>query len=51
MTRRRDRPEKSIFVLKIEGKRESSIRALRWVLKTLLRRHGFRCLDVREGNR
>jgi hypothetical protein len=24
------------------------IRALRWVLKGLLRQHGFRCIDLRE---
>jgi hypothetical protein len=37
-----------IFTLKIEGKRDSSIRSLRWLLKTLLRQHGFRCVEAIE---
>jgi hypothetical protein len=46
---RRARPEpQPIFTLKIEGKRDSSIRALRALLKILLRRHGFKCIDARE---
>jgi hypothetical protein len=38
-----------IFVLKIQAKSSSAgIRALRMLLKTLLRRHGFKAVDVRE---
>ena len=37
------------FVLRIEAKPGAAgIRQLRWLLKTLLRRHGFRCVDARE---
>jgi hypothetical protein len=36
------------FVLKIEGRPGSGIRALRMLLKTLLRRYGFKALDLRE---
>jgi hypothetical protein len=45
----RERPEqRATFVLKIEGKSgQGGIRSLRWLLKTLLRRHGFRAIDVR----
>jgi hypothetical protein len=46
---RRGRPEKrSTFVLHIEGKPGTAIRSLRWLLKTLLRRHHFRALDARQ---
>jgi len=46
---RRTRPEKrSTLVLHIEGKPGTAIRDLRWVLKILLRRHGFKCIDARE---
>jgi hypothetical protein len=31
-------------VLRIEGKPGTAIRSLRWLLKTLLRQHGFRCV-------
>jgi hypothetical protein len=55
MTHRRPRPEpalaahRPIFRLKIKGKPGSDgIRALRAVLKILLRKHGFACLDARE---
>jgi hypothetical protein len=45
-----DREPRPIFTLRIEGKPGTAdIRALRWLLKTLLRQHGFRCLDVSEG--
>jgi hypothetical protein len=38
-----------IFLLKIEGRPGSAgIRALRALLKSLLRRHGFRAVDLRE---
>jgi hypothetical protein len=40
-----------IFTLKIEGKPGTAIRSLRALLKVLLRRHRFRCLDAREGDR
>jgi hypothetical protein len=45
-----DRPEKRpTFVLKIEGPPSVvGIHALRALLKILLRRYGFRCLDVRQ---
>jgi hypothetical protein len=47
---RRDREPRPIFTLQIEGKPGTDgIRALRWLLKTLLRQHGFRCLDVSEA--
>jgi hypothetical protein len=37
------------FTLKIEGKPgTASIRYLRLLLKALLRRHHFKCLDLRE---
>jgi hypothetical protein len=37
------------FLLKIEGKPGTAgIRALRLLLKTLLRRHGFKAVDLRE---
>ena len=41
------------FTVRIVGKPGTAgIRALRAILKTLLRRHGFRCLDARqEGGR
>jgi hypothetical protein len=48
---RRARPEqrqRPIFTLKIEGKPGTAIRDLRWVLKTLLRQHGFRCVEAIE---
>jgi hypothetical protein len=38
-----------IFVLRIVGRPGAAgIRALRALLKELLRWHGFRCIDVRE---
>jgi hypothetical protein len=37
-----------IFVLKIQGKPGTAIRALRWLLKRLLRQHGLRAIDLRE---
>jgi hypothetical protein len=51
MTVRRQPPDhRPIFTLRVEGKPGTAgIRALRWLLKALLRRHGFRCLDVSEG--
>jgi hypothetical protein len=39
---------KSIFILRLEGKPGTGIRALRWLLKRLLRQHGLRCLDAHE---
>jgi hypothetical protein len=40
-----------IFTLRIEGKPGAEgIRSLRWLLKTLLRRHGFRCVEVLESS-
>jgi hypothetical protein len=39
-----------IFLLKLRSLRpdEETIRNLRWVLKSLLRQHGFRCVSVSE---
>jgi hypothetical protein len=38
-----------IFLLKLEGKPGTAgIRALRLLLKALLRRYGFRAVDLRE---
>ena len=47
---RRARPEqRSVFVMTIQGQAgRTSIHALRALLKILLRRHGFKCLDARE---
>lgn len=40
--------DRQIFVLRIRAlPGVDAIRALRFVLKSLLRRYGFRCLDVR----
>jgi hypothetical protein len=45
----RPRERRPTFVLRIEGKPGAAgIRALRQLLKVLLRRYGFRCLDLRE---
>jgi hypothetical protein len=41
----------SQFLLCLEATRGDGIHALRALLKTLLRRHGFRCLDCRETAR
>jgi hypothetical protein len=52
MTRQPQRPNRgSVFVIRLQPVRSYSdgdIRGLRWILKTLLRRHGFRCLAARE---
>jgi hypothetical protein len=47
---RRPRPEKRpIFALKIQGQTgPAGIHALRKILKVLLRRYDFVCLDARE---
>ena len=52
-TQRELRESLPTFTLRIEGKPGTAgIHALRALLKTLLRRHGFRCLDARqEGGR
>jgi hypothetical protein len=42
---------KPVFVIKLQPVKSDSdgdIRGLRWILKTLLRRHGFRCLAACE---
>jgi hypothetical protein len=40
---------RAVFTLRIAGKPGTAgIHALRWLLKTLLRQHGFVALDVRE---
>jgi hypothetical protein len=47
---RRPRAEpRSVFTLKIEGKPGAAgIHALRGLLKTLLRRYSFKCIDLSE---
>jgi hypothetical protein len=46
------RPRRALFTLRLEGRGDAGdIRHLRWVLKSLLRRHGFRCLDCIEEPR
>jgi hypothetical protein len=45
---RRAAEPRPTFVLRIEGKPGTAIRSLRWLLKTLLRRHHLKCLDLRE---
>jgi hypothetical protein len=43
------RSERVIYVLTLQGKRGAeSIRALRRILKRLLRDHSLRCVDARE---
>jgi site-specific DNA-methyltransferase (adenine-specific) len=37
------------FILKLEATRGDAIHDLRAILKALLRRHGFRCIDCREA--
>ncbi len=40
---------RSVFTLRIEGEAgQGGIHALRALLKVLLRRHGFRCVDAYE---
>ena len=40
------------YVIRLRSKREiGDIHSLRAVLKVLLRRHGWVCLEVREGGR
>jgi hypothetical protein len=47
---RRAAEQRPTFTLKIEGPPSViGIRALRALLKILLRRYGFRCLDLREA--
>jgi hypothetical protein len=54
---RRQRPEAAIqrarrFLLKLEGRGDAAdIRHLRAILKTLLRKHGFRCLECMQERR
>lgn len=45
-------PRGSVFVLTLQARPGvAGVRALKWLLKTLGRQHGFRCLDVREDAR
>jgi hypothetical protein len=37
-----------IYVLKLQSTGGDDIRGLRWILKILLRRYGFKCIEVRE---
>jgi hypothetical protein len=47
--RRRPEQRRPVFELKLEGTPGTAgIRDLRWLLKRLLRQHGFRCTDARE---
>ena len=41
-----------IFVLTLRAPRDEArtTRALRWVLKELLRRHGLQCIDLQQIN-
>ena len=50
MTRQPRRASTPVFVLKVQPVRSDSdgIRGLRAILKTLLRRHGFRCITAHE---
>jgi hypothetical protein len=49
MTRRHIEQGRPIYRLRIEGRHgPAGIHALRALLKVLLRRHGFRCLDARQ---
>jgi hypothetical protein len=44
-----DDTERSVFLLRLEAKPGfAGIHQLRALLKALLRRHGFRCIDARE---
>jgi hypothetical protein len=46
------RDERPRFTLRLEGRGDDAdIRSLRAILKTLLRRHGWRCLDAVEERR
>jgi hypothetical protein len=45
---RRNREPRPIFTLRLEGKPGTAIRSLRWLLKTLLRQHGLRCVEAIE---
>ena len=37
-----------VFVLKLRSIRGDGTRQLRWILKTLLRQYGFRCVSAHE---
>jgi hypothetical protein len=37
-----------LIVLTLRPERDDSVRGLRWLLKTALRRFGLRCISVRE---
>jgi hypothetical protein len=39
---------RTTFLLQLESTRGDGIKALRAILKSLLRRHAFRCVDLRE---
>jgi hypothetical protein len=41
-------PRRPTFVLRLRSERGEDIHALRAILKAMLRRHGFRCIEVRE---
>jgi hypothetical protein len=42
--------ERRIYVLRLRALRPTSggIRELRWILKRLLRDHGFRCISIKQ---
>ena len=48
MTRREPEPPRPTFILKVEGPPSASIRHLRSLLKALLRRYQFKCIEARE---
>jgi hypothetical protein len=39
-----------MIVLESPRRGVNSIRSLRWILKTVLRQHGMRCVTLREEN-
>jgi hypothetical protein len=52
----RSRPQAPIYLIELEGRAGSgssadNIRALRWLLKRLLRNFGLRCISLREEQR
>ena len=47
---RQPQQQQPVFVIKLQPTRPGAdgIRGLRWILKTLLRRHGFKCTTAYE---
>jgi hypothetical protein len=44
-------PVLPVYLLRLQSLRGDDVRKLRWLLKELLRRHGFRCLSIEEARR